>query len=202
MASTYYVTPDLAHEGNLIKLKYDLGWLGFLIWIVFSTLFWIVLYYFHDGGFTFKNTESPQNVKEFLFSLFFNQLNDKNDLTTTNVGRVVESFYNLTMSFYGYFFIRSFSFAKLYATIDNCIVGFYDRIKIKDGLVSPNEHFVDLKTISLVGFPVSEWVGLYTLYWDKQIENYWYPILNYLLSICIVLCFVRVMYKQITNQMR
>ena len=46
LISTYFVTPDLSNEGNTIKIKFNLNWLGFIAWILYSTLFWLSYYFF------------------------------------------------------------------------------------------------------------------------------------------------------------
>ncbi len=199
MLSTYYVTPDLKNEGNPIAMKYNLSWLGFLGFIIFTNIFWIGLHLFHCYGFKYLFTEkirkTPQN---YLFIYLFNQFSEISYKKIINsLVLLAESLAYAISNFWGYFWIRVLCYTKLYAIADNIIWGFFERHFRAD--TSKNGYIFDGKSF-IKNFDFIVELIVKHIRFNNHFDNNWFPIVNNLLMFLIVISFAFFEKKRIDEQ--
>ncbi|WP_132120329.1 hypothetical protein [Arundinibacter roseus] len=198
MISTYYVTPDLKHEGNPIVNRYNLGWISFLGFMLFTNIFWISLYLFHQFIFNYKNRTKTNNLHEYVYLYFLNQNKSFifKELKADGI-TVIESLIYACTNFLGYFWIRVLCYTKLYAIVDNFLVGFFLKnfVRTRQDAHRTEYRLTDPSLMDLPGLDFIIWYA----HEQAVIKENWFPIFNTAMMVLIVLFFLRHEYKRINN---
>lgn len=119
MLSTYFVTPDLADEGNYWVQNHSFGWVGLTGVLVFYQMLYLAALYFHTNVFKTPQFNKRRN-NSFIEVLRIYFVSDPEIKDRSKIfGNIIKGLFN----YLGYYGIRFYIASKLLAVTDNLLVG-------------------------------------------------------------------------------